>query len=279
MRGGVGSIGSRSMPAAGKKVARVDRRGARVRGSDGMEARARGRTFARTVRNLAHALIFFFACACGGRAPDAVVRDDPERAGPGGASSNDAAAGVVAADAPLVVFLGDSITAGLHLARDEAFPARVAAKLAAEGAPIRAVNAGVSGDTSAGGLRRLDWVLAQRPAVLVVELGANDGLRGLPIDAIEENLATLVARARESGAKVLLLGMQLPPSYGKAYADAFTGLFERVASATGAAFVPLFLDGVGGVPDQNLEDGLHPNARGHERLAENVAPHLAKLLR
>ena len=181
-------------------------------------------------------------------------------------------------DAPLVAFLGDSISAGLHLPRDRAFPAALQRRLAAAGVPFRLVNAGVSGDTTAGGLARVDWILKQKPAIVVVELGANDGLRGVPVETIEANLREILRRVVESGAKPLLLGMRLPPNYGPAYTAAFEEAFERVADEHDAAFLPFFMTGVAGRLDLNLEDGIHPTAEGHEKLAENVEPALRPLL-
>jgi acyl-CoA thioesterase I len=185
---------------------------------------------------------------------------------------------VIPNEAPLVVFLGDSLSAGLHLSSEDAFPAVVQRELARAGKPFRLVNAGVSGDTSAGGLRRVDWVLAQRPAVLVIELGANDGLRGQSVGSVESNLRAIVASAKAKGASVLLLGVRLPPSLGDDYVQAFEELFPRIAKDEGIAFVPFFMEGVGGVPEMLLEDGLHPNRAGHERIAAKIAPELRALL-
>jgi acyl-CoA thioesterase-1 len=184
----------------------------------------------------------------------------------------------VGAGAPLVVFLGDSLTAGLGLPVDQAFPAVVAAELAKRGRPIRAVNAGVSGDTTAGGLRRAQWVLSQRPDVVVLALGANDGLRGLPLVETEKNLRGVVATARAAGARVLLCGMLIPTSYGPEYQEGFSRLFPRVARAERIPLVPFLLDGVAGKKDLNLEDGIHPNAEGQRVLAANVLLHLEPLL-
>lgn len=179
---------------------------------------------------------------------------------------------------PTVVFLGDSLTAGLGLAEEEAFPALVAERLEAEGRPVRAINAGVSGDTSAGGLARLDWLLRQEPDVLVLGLGANDGLRGLPIAATEENLREIVVRAREAGARVLLLGMLVPPNYGPEYAEGFRDLYPELAAELDVALVPFLLEGVAAVPELNQADGIHPTAEGQEIMAENVLPHLRPLI-
>ena len=183
-----------------------------------------------------------------------------------------------AADLPLVVFLGDSLTAGLGLSEDQAFPAVLERRLAQEESPARIVNAGVSGDTSAGGLRRLSWLMRQQPDVLVVGLGVNDGLRGQPVAATEENLRQIVREAQALGARVLLLGQQIPPSYGPDYAAAFEGLYARIAAEEGVVLVPFLLEGVGGRPELNLPDGVHPTAEGHAVLAETVLPYLRPLL-
>ncbi|HUF78465.1 MAG TPA: arylesterase, partial [Thermoanaerobaculia bacterium] len=151
-------------------------------------------------------------------------------------ASQDATA--AAEETPLVVFLGDSLTAGLGLAEAEAFPALIEQELRGEGFAVRVVNAGVSGDTSAGGLARLDWILAQGPAVVVVGLGANDGLRGLPVEATEGNLRSIVRRSRQAGARVVLLGMRIPPSYGLDYAGRFERLYEEVADDLDVPLVP-----------------------------------------
>lgn len=181
------------------------------------------------------------------------------------------------ADRPLVAFLGDSLTAGLGLEEYEAYPAVLADELARAGEPIRVINAGVSGDTSAGGLRRLSWLLRQKPAVLVVGLGANDGLRGLPVEDTERNLREIVRRAQEAGARVLLLGMKIPTNYGD-YAAQFTDLYPRVARDLGVPLVPFLLEGVGGMPDLNQADGIHPTAEGQRKVAGNVLPYLRPLV-
>ncbi len=181
-------------------------------------------------------------------------------------------------EGPLVVFLGDSLTAGFGLSEDEAFPAVVGRLLREEGAPIRVVNAGVSGDTTAGGLRRIGWVLRQEPAVVVVGLGANDALRGQSLQETEANLRRIVASARSAGAAVLLLGMRIPPNYGPDYAKGFRDLYPRIAEDLDVPLVPFLLDGVGGVPALNLPDGIHPNAEGHRKIAGNVAAALRPLV-
>jgi acyl-CoA thioesterase-1 len=208
-----------------------------------------------------------------GRPPESLDRPEEEPEGTGEVASPD-----IPADAPLVVFLGDSITAGLHVDPRDAFPA-VAQRLLAADAPFRLVNAGVSGDTSAGGLRRLDWLLEQDPDVLVLELGGNDGLRGQPVGEVEARLGRIVERSRAAEVDVLLLGVRLPPSLGADYAREFEAMYARLAAAcSGCGFVPSFMEGAGGVPGMMRPDGLHPTRAGHERIAANVAPALRGLL-
>lgn len=179
----------------------------------------------------------------------------------------------------VIVALGDSLTAGLGVAAEEAWPALLEARLRREGYPYRVVNAGASGDTSAGGLRRVDWALRSRPDVAIVALGANDGLRGQPPDALQANLVAIVERFRASGARVLLAGMRVPPNYGAAYARAFEAAFADAARRTGVPLMPFLLDGVAADVRLNQPDGIHPNAAGHRVIAERVFPHLVPLLR
>lgn len=171
---------------------------------------------------------------------------------------------------PTVVFLGDSLSAGAHLAAEDAFPAQLQRLLAADGVPFQLANAGVSGDTSAGGLRRVDWVLRAKPAFVVLELGANDGLRGMPVAGVEQNLRAIIAKIQAQGVRVMLLGMRLPPSVGADYAREFEAIYPRIAQETGMVYVPFFLDGVAGVPELNLPDGLHPTVEGHARIAAKL---------
>jgi acyl-CoA thioesterase I len=178
-----------------------------------------------------------------------------------------------------IVALGDSLTAGLGVASDEAYPALLEARARKAGFDYRVVNAGVSGDTSAGGLRRLDWVLRSRPDVVIVALGSNDGLRGLPVAALRDNLTTIVTRLRAAGARVLLVGMRVPPNYGAAYAGDFAEVFGSVALRTSVAFLPFLLEGVAGDPTLNQPDGIHPNAAGQRIVADRVWTALRPLLR
>lgn len=179
---------------------------------------------------------------------------------------------------PLVVFLGDSLTAGLELEEHEAYPARVRELLRERGLEIRVVNAGVSGDTSAGARARLDWVLRLDPAILVLAIGANDGLRGQSLESLEANLRAILRRARERGVPVLLAGQRLPTSYGRDYAEGFAAIYPRLAHEEGAHFLPFLLEGVAMVPERNLPDGIHPNAEGHRHMAFRVAAALEPLL-
>ena len=186
--------------------------------------------------------------------------------------------GPATAAQPVVVALGDSLTAGLGVAPDEAYPALIEARLRREGYPYRVVNAGVSGDTSAGALRRVDWVLRTKPDVVIVALGANDGLRGLPVEALRDNLEAIVSRLRGGGARVLLAGMRVPPNYGDDYTRAFAAVFPAVAKRTGVPLAPFLLDGVAGDPRLNQPDGIHPTAEGQRLMAERLWPHLRPLL-
>lgn len=180
-----------------------------------------------------------------------------------------------AAAAPLsasrrIVMLGDSLTAGLGLEVGQAYPALLQARLDARKAGWRIENAGVSGDTSAGGLRRLDWALEGGAAVVLVALGGNDALRGLPVADLASNLDQIVGRARAAGARVILAGMEAPPNTGPDYVAAFRAAYPAVAKKHGAALVPFLLEGVGGVETLNQADGIHPNATGAGVVADTV---------
>jgi acyl-CoA thioesterase-1 len=183
------------------------------------------------------------------------------------------------AQARTLVFLGDSLTAGYGLDRDSAFPALIEARLKAAGRPWKVVNAGVSGDTTAGGVTRLDWVLRARPDVLVVALGANDGLRGIPVEASEKNLRTILERARKEGSAVLLVGMQMPENLGPAYRARFAAVYPRLAKEFRAPLLPFLLEGVAMDRALNQADGIHPTAEGHRRVAETVWRALDPVLR
>ncbi len=185
----------------------------------------------------------------------------------------------VAAPERVIVVLGDSLTAGLGLLPDEAYPSLLEKRLRLEGYGYHVVNAGVSGDTTAGGLRRVDWVLRSQPTIVIVALGANDGLRRLSVEAMRANLADIVRQLRATGASVLLAGMRVPPNYGDVYARAFTAVFADVARATRVPLAPFLLDGVAGQARLNQPDGLHPTAEGQRIIADRLWPYLKPLLR
>lgn len=168
--------------------------------------------------------------------------------------------------------LGDSLAAGYGLALEDAFPERLGVALAAAGVACEVLNAGVSGDTSAGGLARLDWVLSDRPTHLLVELGGNDGLRALPPEALEANLAAIIERAQAAGVRVLLAGMLAPPNLGARYTEAFGAVFPRLAERYAVPLYPFFLDGAIQDPALMAADGLHPNAKGVELIVERMLP-------
>jgi len=182
------------------------------------------------------------------------------------------------ATGPLVAFLGDSLTAGWNLDEEQAYPALIGRQLQSRGAPIRVLNAGVSGDTTAGGLRRLSWVLKQKPDLVVVALGANDGLRGLDLQAMEDNLRQILVDLKTSGTPALLVGMQIPPNLGATYAGRFEGIYKTLAKEHGVPLVPFLLDGVAGQADMTFADGIHPTAPGHERMAATVLPFVSRLV-
>jgi len=179
----------------------------------------------------------------------------------------------------VVVAVGDSLTAGFGVAADEAFPARLEARLRDEGYAYRVVNAGVSGDTTAGGLRRVDWVLRASPEVVIVALGANDGLRGQDPKMTRANLEEIVTRLQAAGARVLLAGMRLPPNYGDEYTKEFEAVFPAVARRAKVGLMPFLLDGVAGIPRLNQADGIHPTAAGQQVIADHLWPYLRPLLR
>ena len=179
----------------------------------------------------------------------------------------------------VIVAFGDSLTAGYGVAPEEAYPALLAARLRGEGYRYQVVNAGVSGDTTAGGLRRVDWALRARPEIVLLELGANDALRGLDLGQVRANLDAIVTRFEAGGARVLLLGMRLPPNYGARYAGEFARIYDEIARQRKLALMPFFLDGVGAVPALNQPDGIHPTAEGYRIVVDRLWPHLQPLLK
>lgn len=177
-----------------------------------------------------------------------------------------------------VVFLGDSLTAGLGLPLEQSFPSLIEARLQAERRPWKVVNAGVSGDTTAGGLARLDWIYRQKVDVLVVALGANDGLRGLPAVQTEKNLRGILQRARREGSRVLLAGIRLPDNFGPRAQARFAAIYPRLAAEFRVPLVPFLLEGVAMEPGLNQPDGIHPNAEGARRVADHLWKKLGPML-
>jgi len=177
-----------------------------------------------------------------------------------------------------ILAFGDSITAGFGLPQDEALPARLEEKLRADGQVVHIINAGNSGDTTADGLARLDWALAEKPDAVILELGANDALRGLDPAMVRNNLDALITKIQASGAKVLLVGMLAPANYGADYQRDFDKIYPELAQAHGVALYPFLLDGVALDPQLNQPDGLHPNERGVAVIVDRIAPYVARLI-
>lgn len=182
---------------------------------------------------------------------------------------------------PVILFYGDSLTAGYGLdTPDDAFPRLVGDILNKQGHACRVVNAGLSGETSAGGLSRIDWILRQPIDVFVLELGANDGLRGLPLDQTKKNLQDIIdkVKARYPGVKLVIAGMKVPPNMGPEYSEQFEDLYPALARINNATLIPFLLKDVGGHEDLNQADGIHPNPAGHAIIAKNVAKVIEPLL-
>ena len=172
----------------------------------------------------------------------------------------------------VVLFFGTSLTAGMGLEKSEAYPALIQQKIDSLDLSYTVVNAGLSGETTAGGKNRLDWVLQQEIAVFVLELGANDGLRGIPLSETKKNLQTIIDRvhAKNENTTIVIAGMQLPPNMGADYTQEFRQLFPDLAQENDLVLIPFLLDGVGGIPELNQEDGIHPTAKGQKIIAETV---------
>jgi acyl-CoA thioesterase-1 len=180
----------------------------------------------------------------------------------------------------LILFYGDSLTAGYGLSTEDAFPAIVEEKLNKKGKPTKVVNAGLSGETTAGGLNRLDWVLKQPVDIFVLELGGNDGLRGLPLDQTEKNLQAIIdkVKAKYPKAKIVIAGMLVPPNMGPDYSARFRKIFPELAKKNKAALIPFLLQDVAGNEKLNIPDGIHPNVEGHKIVADNVLKVIDPLL-
>ena len=176
------------------------------------------------------------------------------------------------AESKVILALGDSLMAGYGLAEEESFPSQLQRALDQRNHEVRVINGGVSGDTSTGGVNRLDWLLADQPDLIIIELGANDGLRALPPDLTEKNLAILIEKSKAAGAHVVLTGMRAPPNLGPEYEDSFNSIYPRLAEKHQVDFYPFFLEGVAGDLNLNLEDGIHPTGEGIAIIVENMLP-------
>jgi len=180
-----------------------------------------------------------------------------------------------------MIFFGDSLTAGYGLDEPSlAFPGLIQAKLDSANLGYEVVNAGVSGETSSGGVERIDWILTKPVDVFILELGANDGLRGIPIEATTKNLQTIIdkVKAKNDKAKIILAGMQVPPNMGQRYSSGFKSMFAELATKNNIELIPFLLEGVGGETKLNQADGIHPTVEGHKIVAENVWPHILKVV-
>lgn len=180
----------------------------------------------------------------------------------------------------VILFFGDSLTAGYGINPEDAFPALVEKRLNDDGIAVRVINAGLSGETSAGGLSRIDWILRQPIDMFVLELGANDGLRGLPITETRKNLQTIIdkVKAKYPACKVVVAGMMVPPNMGKEYSNQFKNLYPELATKNKASLIPFLLHSVAGIEGLNQADGIHPNAIGHTIVANNVVAVVRPLL-
>lgn len=187
---------------------------------------------------------------------------------------------VVQTKPKVILFFGDSLTAGYGLSPEEAFPALAEKELIKNGKDVKVVNAGLSGETSAGGLSRIDWVLRQPIDVFVLELGANDGLRGLPVDQTKKNLQAIIdkVKVKNPNVKIVITGMMVPPNMGNTYTTQFTAIFAELAKNNKATLMPFLLEGVAGNEKLNQADGIHPNIEGHRIVATNVMKVLSPLL-
>jgi len=234
------------------------------------------RWFLRRLTALGCAIAVPGTLACGSSSRDESRSAEPERPRSSAPAVSDRAR---LSPNPRIVVLGDSLTAGLGIAPSEAYPALLQERIDGEGLKYEVVNAGVSGDTSAGGLRRLDWALDGQVKVLIVALGGNDGLRGLPVEELGHNLAAIIERARSRGIDVILAGMEAPTNFGSSYTTAFHQVYPDLARRYQVALVPFLLEGVAGIESLNQRDGIHPTPEGAKRIADNVWTVLRPMLR
>lgn len=184
----------------------------------------------------------------------------------------------VSGERPSIVAFGDSLTAGLGVPTDQSYPMRLQRALDVAGYAYRVVNAGVSGETTAGGARRVSWVLKNKPTIVILELGGNDGLRGLSLQETKTNLERIIQQLQQASVTVVLAGMKLPPNYGKDYTDGFESLYQALAKQYRLTLIPFFLDGVAGSSSLNQADGIHPTGEGYRIIVEKILPTLEPLL-
>lgn len=208
-------------------------------------------------------LLFFFSCGDSGNKETSVQDSKGTEVSQTNAVEN---------DTKVILFYGDSLTAGYGIKLEEAFPALIQERLDSLGLNYTVINSGVSGETTSGGRNRLNWVLNQKVDVFVLELGANDGLRGIPLNKTQQNLQAIIDLVLEKNAdtRIILAGMQIPPNMGPEYTAEFRNIFPELAEKNEIPLIPFLLEGVAGNPDLNLEDGIHPTAEGHQILRENV---------
>lgn len=210
-------------------------------------------------------LVFFLVYGCGDAPKKEATSEDPQVAEENQDTTNQSKGKVI-------MFFGDSLTAGYGLEMEEAFPALIQERLDSLQLDYTVINSGLSGETTSGGLNRLNWVLNQNVDIFVLELGANDGLRGIPLNETKSNLVAMIelVRSKNKQTKIILVGMQIPPNMGPEYTSEFRKLFPNVAAEKDVALIPFLLDGVAGNPELNLEDGIHPTAKGHQIVKETV---------
>lgn len=206
--------------------------------------------------------------------------NQPEKSSQNTDTTNDSEVLEVADSRAVILFFGNSLTAGLGVTPEESFPGQIANRLDSLGYPYRVINAGLSGETTASGMNRIAWVLREKPDIFVLELGANDGLRGIPLEETRNNLEAIVREVRKVNPEVTLIltGMQIPPNMGPEYTTTFKNIFPELAETQELVLVPFLLEGVGGIPELNQADGIHPTPKGHKILAENVWEVLSTVL-
>lgn len=225
--------------------------------------------------------ILLLASGVGGCEPKEPVLPSEETQPARNVSSSNVsnASGPAVADSPRIVAFGNSLTAGLGVSPDQSYPAQLQRRLREAGYHHEVINAGVSGDTTTGGLRRLAWILKSRPSMVILELGANDGLRGQPLSLMASNLTEIIERLQEAGVEVVLAGMKIPPNYGLAYTTGFASTFERLAQDHSVTLIPFFLEGVAARKELNQADGIHPTAEGYRIVAQTVFDVIEPLLK